>query len=500
LPATQAVRPAPTLSWRERDYWPWLLILLAGLLVIRLLALKLGKTDLFFDEAQYWIWSRDLNFGYFSKPPLIAWIIRLATEACGDAEWCVRAPSPILYTVTTLLVFFAARALYDSRIGFWSAVVFATLPAASFSSLVISTDVPLLACWTLAFYAWIKLVGTRHLGYALLLGGSLGLGLLAKYAAIYFLLCVAIDAWQDKSAREALRQGRGFAALAVALILLAPNLVWNARHGFATFTHTADNAGWKELPLHLGAGLEFLGSQFAVFGPILFAALIVIAWRTLREGCGEPQCRLLAFSVPVIALLLLQALFSRALANWAAAAYPAATILVTAELLRHWPRLFRISLGLHLGAAIVITVAPSFATEITKITGPDWNPYARVLGWRELAAVTKRLAQDQGANAILTDDREVTGELLYYLRDTPLPVLIWWRGEAPRNHFEMTLPFTPSAPEPLLYVVLDRATTSVLKRFRTAEKLGLQLFPSAAIPLHEGRFYLLRGYRNEHDD
>jgi 4-amino-4-deoxy-L-arabinose transferase-like glycosyltransferase len=103
--------------------------------------------------------------------------------------------------------------------------------------------------------------------YALLLGASLGLGLLAKYAAIYFLLCVAIDAWSNKRAREALRGGRAIVALAIAFALIAPNLVWNAEHSFVTFSHTAENAGWKEA-IHLGAALEFLGSQFAVFGPI----------------------------------------------------------------------------------------------------------------------------------------------------------------------------------------------------------------------------------------
>ena len=62
----------------------------------------------------------------------------------------MRALSPILYPVTSIFVFLAARALYGDRIGFWSAVVPATLPAASFSSLLISTDVPLLLFWTVA--------------------------------------------------------------------------------------------------------------------------------------------------------------------------------------------------------------------------------------------------------------------------------------------------------------------------------------------------------------
>ena len=498
MPAIQAARPAATRPWRERlweqDDWAWLLALLVALLAIRLMVLVRARTDLFFDEAQYWTWSRDLDFGYFTKPPLIAWITQLATDVCGNAEWCVRVPSAIFHTVTSLFVFFAGRALYDNRVGFWSALVFATLPAAAFSSLVISTDVSLLACWTVALFAWIWLAQSQRFAYALLVGATIGLGLLAKYAAIYFLLCVAIDAWSDKQARAALGGGRGIDALAIALALIAPNLYWNATHHFATFAHTAENAGWKELPIHFSAGPAFVGSQFAVFGPILFALLIWVAWRALRHGCEQPQCRLLAFSMPVILLLVLQALLSRALANWAAAAYPAATILVTAELLRHWPRLFRISFGLHLGAALVITLGPIFAPEITKITGPDWNPYSRVLGWRDLAATTRRLAEQQGGTSVLTDNREVIGELVYYLRDTSLPVLIWLRGEPPRNQFEITHPFTASAPEPLLYVTLVTGKTSGPKHFDTVKKLETQSFPSEGAPVREGRFYLLRGY------
>jgi 4-amino-4-deoxy-L-arabinose transferase-like glycosyltransferase len=482
--------------WRDEDYWPWLLLILGTLLAVRLIVLVFAKTDLFFDEAQYWYWSRDLAFGYFSKPPLVAWLIRAATELCGDAEWCVRAPSPILYTVTSIFVFLAARALYDARIGFWSAVVFATLPAASFSSLLISTDVPLLLFWTIAFYGWIRLVETKEMRFAILVGVSLGFGLLAKYAAAYFLLCVAIDAWRDQRAREALRGGRGLVALGLALLLIAPNLVWNANNSFATLSHTAANAGWKDV-LNLGSALEFFGSQFAVFGPILFASLIIVAWRALRRGCEQPECRLLAFSIPVILLLIVQALLSRALANWAAAAYPAATILVTAVLLREWPRLFRISLWLHVGAAVVMTFAPLFAPRITALTGPELNPYARVLGWRDLAASTERVAEAQGAKSLLADNREVTAELLYYLRNSRLPVAIWFREDIPRNHFEMTLPFKEGAPEPVLYVTLSRGATSVPKRFESAQVIGEQAFPTDTPPVRQARFTLLKGYKGD---
>ena len=66
--------------------------LIAILTVVRLAGLTFSTVDLFFDEAQYWAWSREPAFGYFSKPPLLAWTIALAERICGGSEACIRAP------------------------------------------------------------------------------------------------------------------------------------------------------------------------------------------------------------------------------------------------------------------------------------------------------------------------------------------------------------------------------------------------------------------------
>src|SRR5271154_3356897 len=39
--------------------------------------------DLAQDEAHYWDWSRNLDWSYYSKGPLIAWLIRLSVELFG---------------------------------------------------------------------------------------------------------------------------------------------------------------------------------------------------------------------------------------------------------------------------------------------------------------------------------------------------------------------------------------------------------------------------------
>ena len=93
--------------------------------VVRLIGLAYSQVDLFFDESQYWAWSRELAFGYFSKPPLLAWLIAGAEAVCGSTEACIRAPAPVLYFGTCLVSYAIAKALYDDTTAFWAALLMA---------------------------------------------------------------------------------------------------------------------------------------------------------------------------------------------------------------------------------------------------------------------------------------------------------------------------------------------------------------------------------------
>ena len=72
-------------------------VLLLAILAVRVIALAVSNAELFFDEAQYWAWGQEPAFGYYTKPPLIAWIIGATTSLCGDTPFCVRLPSPLMH-------------------------------------------------------------------------------------------------------------------------------------------------------------------------------------------------------------------------------------------------------------------------------------------------------------------------------------------------------------------------------------------------------------------
>ena len=60
-----------------------LILVLASLFFIRTTYLFVNGLDLIGDETYYWDWSRQLDWCYYSKPPMIAWLMRLSTELGG---------------------------------------------------------------------------------------------------------------------------------------------------------------------------------------------------------------------------------------------------------------------------------------------------------------------------------------------------------------------------------------------------------------------------------
>ncbi|SON54538.1 putative membrane protein [Hartmannibacter diazotrophicus] len=447
--------------------WGPLLLLVGVAVGLRVLALLLAKTDLYVDEAQYWSWAKVPDFGYYSKPPLIAWIIAVTTALFGNSEWAVRLAAPILHGATSLVLAALAARFYGGRVGFWSAVTFLLVPAVSLSSLLITTDIPLLLAWSFALLFMARWLDDGGWGNALGLGLAIGVGLNAKYAMAFFPAAALLYLLLTPEHRRRLLGPQFWAAIAIGILLIVPNILWNAAHSFVTFSHTRDNANWSGPAIHPEAMAEFLGSQFGVFGPILFAALLAMVFG-LRRSANRPADRfLIVFSVPILAAFTLQAIIKEANANWAATAYPAATILVTALLITHSKpddakrrMLFRASTGLHGLIAFVLLVAPAFAPSLwlPKIG----NPMSRVLGWSDYMSALGKEAQASGARTLIFVRRGDAAEALYYLRDTPFAIAVTppEPGARPRDHFELTRPFTTALPAPGLVVLPAPRDTS----------------------------------------
>lgn len=410
---------------------------LLGLLALRLIWLFIAPWGLHGDEAQYWSWSQDPAFGYFSKPPMIAWIIAATTHIFGQAEWAVRLAAPFLHIATSVMIFLTGRKLFDERTGFWAALIYVLMPAVWLSSFIMSTDAALLLCWAAALHAWACLRDGGGWGRIVQLGAALGLGLLSKYAMAFMVPVLCLAALFDAPSRKALLGPRGFVAAGIAAAFLTPNLMWNAAHDFATISHTAENANLGQDLFNPAEVIQFWVDQLGVFGILPFPMLLLALFAAVKGGLPSPAKWLAALSALPLLAITLEALLSRANANWAVTAYIAGPVLVALWATQSPRRLSWLKWGLILQTALVVSVGSLAMREAAVDAAGLTNAVKRLRAWPETAAAVKEKLGASDYRYAAADNRLVFYDLEYYgIGETELAM--WSLNAAPAHHASLT--------------------------------------------------------------
>ncbi len=193
------------------------------------------------------------------------------------------------------------------------------------------------------------------------------------------LACVA-----DADHRRVFVSAKPGYAMLLAICIASPNITRNVANEFVSYRHTVSNMNLNDdLPYPIKV-LEFLGSQFGIFGPILFAIFVIVGWATLRADHPlSPGYKfLLAYSAPMILIISGQAPLWRANANWAATSYVAATVLVCAWCLQlNKAKWLQASSALNIALAVFLYsyngLADTFGVTLTRKT----DPMLQARGW-----------------------------------------------------------------------------------------------------------------------
>lgn len=298
-----AQRPSLGLSRDDRDArraGRWALGAIVAVTVAQVLFLFVGcDWDLCADEAEYWAWSRRLDWCYLAKGPLIAVVIRAGTALFGDLSVsltgtlmpAVRLPAVILGALTAWGVFrLAERASGTARAGLYAVLLMLAVPLFRVGGLLMTIDTPLLCCWTWAtLWAYRAIADGRRLGW-LFAGALAGIGVLAKYTMLAFPASVGFYLLVSPAHRRQLVRPGYWIMGGLCGLGMVPIVAWNAAHSGVASHQMADRVGiltpwnWGQTRLLLG----FLGGEVAVWGVIwwgvgvaaLFRAAVVVLRRS----------------------------------------------------------------------------------------------------------------------------------------------------------------------------------------------------------------------------
>lgn len=446
-PTRCPVAPSPLVQDRRAGL-ALLAVLMIALTLLRLTVRGELDLDLHYDEAQYAVWSFTLDWGYYSKPPLIAWAISASRTVCGDSAFCVRLPSAIAFTLTPLLIYGIGRQLWpqNKQVAWLGAGLFALSPLVGFYSMFMTTDSLLLLCWAGALLTLLRAIRDGG-GWWLVLGIAIGLGMLAKYTMGIFAVSAGLTLLLIPPLRRLLVTPGPWTAMFAATVLFAPNLWWNAVNGFPTLHHTAEISQLDRVGGGIGGLLEFLATQVVVFGPVAFVAAALAVRRGVATerfpvdiGPGKmvripPLPLLICFTLPFFAIIALQAGLSRAFANWAAPTYVGASLLAASLLLAS--RMRWLVVAALTSAALLTAIADGHEALARAVGWSLQSPLTAVRGWSALGDRVEALALQHGSRLVV-DDRKLAAELGFYAGQVGRGLRVWNPERRRSDHFRLT--------------------------------------------------------------
>lgn len=413
-----------------------------------------GLVPLTMDEAYYVDWARNLQPGYLDHPPAVAWLLAAPLRLLGASPFALRLPAVIVQTLALALAASLVRARAGDRAALAAAVGLQAAPIFFAGGVLVLPDSTLLLAWLGTFWALRRALddGPR---WFLAAGVFLGLGVLSKLTAGLLGMAVLAALLATPDGRRLLRTPWPWLAAVLALAVASPMLLWNAAHGWPSFTFQARH-GLSGRSFSIVRLLGSIGGQLAYVSPLLAALAAAAGWRALRARRDALEAALALTSLPLIAFFTLSAaLTPNALPHWPAPAWLSSLLLLCLSgraIGRWWRRALWIGAGeiaallLVLGLLLAVPFPPSI-TIFGRTYPVKVGPLDDLLGWREGA---------RAARAVAGDARLAVGHWMHLgqlgLYDGRSPAYLGARPSGPTFYDPDPL----AAGEPLLLVTVVR--------------------------------------------
>lgn len=280
-----------------------------------------GFTELFDDEAYYWIYSRFPEWGYFDHPPMVALLIKAGYGLLGN-ELGVRLFIILLNTATIFII----EELTDKKNPFLFYSIALSIGVAHLGGMIAVPDIPLLFFTAVFFWLYKRILQQTNIANAVLMGIAMACMLYSKYHGLLIIAFTFVSNW------KLFTRYHIYIAGVVTTILYLPHLVWQYENDFpSVYYHLFErNAAHYEIDYTL----EFILGQLAITGPVAGWLLLWSAWKYKTISLFEKALRfaLIGFYLT----FLISTLKGRVEANWTVPAFIPLMVLSYQQILNHW--------------------------------------------------------------------------------------------------------------------------------------------------------------------
>ncbi|HXX13373.1 MAG TPA: glycosyltransferase family 39 protein [Candidatus Eremiobacteraceae bacterium] len=299
-PDSHSTATAGIRNWLASDIG--ILFSIASLMVLLRTVIN-GQYGFHRDELLSFTNARHLNWGYVVYPPITAVLARLELEMFGASLRGFRFFAAVAQALAVVLTGLAARELGAKReaqlvAAFSAAIIGVSLVHGSFFSYS-SFDFP---CWILVAYFVIRLLKSEDPRWCVAIGAAIALGMMAKYTMAFLILGV-VGGLLLTPARRYFKSPWLWCGLAVALLIMLPNILWQVRHHFVSLAYLktihARDAAWGRTDYFL------LNQLWKNANPVTLPLWCAGLWYLFATTEGK-RYRMLAwmYLIPLVALLV----------------------------------------------------------------------------------------------------------------------------------------------------------------------------------------------------
>lgn len=407
-----------------------LLAVLMGVFLLRAVYLTVSGLDLLGDESYYWDWSRRLDWCYYSKPPMVAWLIAVFTALGGDNEIAVRLPAVVLGTICLFYLYSAAKEIYSPKAGALSLLLLLAMPFNAIVNFVMTIDAPLSCFWMMSLYYLRRALFVDEWKAWFWAGIWTGAAVLSKQVALLIPLMLLIYLLSDQTRRRYLKC-EFLTYLLPVLICLIPVIYWNYEHHWVMLEHSKGHFGNKAqaaLLNRLQDGAAFIGFQLLLATPVFFGMMLMMTIKKMSRYMSLPSDeQFLILMGPALLLgIIILSFLQKVQGNWPMPFYLTGVIWLSGQNLTGlWRTGLRTALATGFLMVVLIYTLP-FAIQTLQLPNAAFDPSGRFKHWSELArsveAARQKILLDDNRDIILITlgHRYLTSELAFYLPDQPI--------------------------------------------------------------------------------
>jgi hypothetical protein len=371
-----------------------------GLVTLAVHLLFNGGYGYFRDELYFIVCGWHPAWGYVDQPPLVPLLAAGSYALFGKYLILFRLPAALTMAVTVGLTAEFAKALGGGRFAQWLAgLCVLGAPFYLLMGLLVFTDMFQPMTWLLCAWCVVRLVQTGDERWWLGFGATVGFALLSKYMILFFAAGVAVGIIATPLRRSLLKPWI-YAGAALALVIAAPNLWWQAAHGWPFIELGSAGAGGKNLAL---SPLSYFLQQLLLIGP-LAAPVWLAGLGSFAIAPRHPAYRAFAIAYAVMFVLFV---ILHGKAYYIASAHPillaGGAVFLEGKMVAAWVRVVALTLlaaASALFAPLSLPILPvdkfiAFSDAIglgPKVTASEYSKlgklpqyYADMFGWPQMA-------------------------------------------------------------------------------------------------------------------